>query len=212
MSILEAQSAALNGMQVEARSGDPSAVTGASILASLSNIRKDLSLISPPAKTCKKQSADISSLPSGHGDNVPDNEMKDTTNNDESAGVFSSGKDIPSSSTTANENPSLDTMDVDANADTDVGKMANANYELRPLLCMLTGSGTEFDLSGSIHKILEDQRELRELDTPTILASTRRQAFRDSLEQRILKADDIDVSFETFPYYLRCEKLLLVID
>ncbi|XP_039685765.1 uncharacterized protein [Medicago truncatula] len=202
VSILEAQSAALNGMQVEARSGDPSAVTGASILASLSNIRKDLSLISPPAKTCKKQSADISSLPSGHGDNVPDNEMKDTTNNDESAGVFSSGKDIPSSSTTANENPSLDTMDVDANADTDVGKMANANYELRPLLCMLTGSGTEFDLSGSIHKILEDQRELRELDTPTILASTRRQAFRDSLEQRILKADDIDVSFETFPYYL----------
>jgi len=77
---------------------------------------------------------------------------------------------------------------------------------------MLAGSGTEFDLSGSIHKILEDQRELRELDTPTILASTRRQAFRDSLEQRILKADDIDVSFETFPYYLRCEKLLLVID
>jgi len=47
VSILEAQSAALNGMQVEARSGDPSAVAGASILTSLSNIRKDLSACLP---------------------------------------------------------------------------------------------------------------------------------------------------------------------
>ncbi|GAU39552.1 hypothetical protein TSUD_38050 [Trifolium subterraneum] len=201
VSILEAQSAAMNGMQVEARSGDPSAVAGASILASLSNIHKDLSLLSPPAR-CKKQSADNSSLPSDNGDNSLDSEMKDTTNNDESAGVFSSGKDVPASSTTGNENPSLDTMDVDANVGADVGKMTAANYELRPLLCMLTGSGTEFDLSGSINKILEDRKELKDVDNPTILASTRRQAFRDSLEQRILNAENIDVSFETFPYYL----------
>ncbi|KAK2403640.1 AAA-type ATPase family protein [Trifolium repens] len=202
VSILEAQSAAMNGMQVEARSGDPSAVAGASILASLSNIHKDLSLVSPPAKACKKQSADNSSPPSDHGDNGPDSEMKDTTSNDESAGFFPSGKDVPASSTTGNENPSLDTMDVHANVGSDVGKVTAANYELRPLLCMLTGSGTEFDLSGSIHKILEDRKELKDADTPTILASTRRQAFRDSLEQRILDAENIDVSFETFPYYL----------
>ncbi|XP_045830782.1 uncharacterized protein LOC123921896 isoform X4 [Trifolium pratense] len=203
MNILEAQSAAMNGMQVEARSGDPSAVAGASILASLSNIHKDLSLISPPAKACKKQSADNnSSLPSDHGDNGPDSDMKDTTNNDESEGFFSSGKDAAASSTTGNENPSLDTMDVDANVGTDVGKMTAANYELRPLLCMLTGSGTEFDLSGSINKILEDRKELKDVDNPTLLASTRRQAFRDSLEQRILNAENIDVSFETFPYYI----------
>ncbi|CAL5208915.1 unnamed protein product [Lathyrus oleraceus] len=206
VSILEAHSASMNGMQVEARSGDPSDVAGASILASLSNIHKDLSLVSPPAKTCKKQNSDISSLPSGHGDIVPDNERKDATNNDESTGVISSSKAVPASSTTVNENPSLDTMDVDANVDTNVGKMP-ANYELRPLLCMLAGgSGTEFDLSGSIHKILEDRKELGELlkgaDTTTILASTRRQAFKDSLEQRILNAEDIDVSFEAFPYYL----------
>lgn len=194
-------------MQVEARSGDPSAVAGASILASLSNIHNDLSLVSPPATTCKKQSADISSLPSGHEDNIPDNEMKDTTNDNESAGAFPSGKAVPASSTNVNDNPSLDTMDVDAEVDTDVGKMTAANNELRPLLCMLAGSGSEIDISGSISKILEDRRELRELlkdvDTP-ILASTRQQAFKDSLQQRILNAEDIDVSFETFPYYLRC--------
>ncbi|XP_004495974.1 uncharacterized protein [Cicer arietinum] len=205
VSILEAQSAPINGMQVEARSGDPSAVAGASILASLSNIHNDLSLVSPPATTCKKQSADISSLPSGHEDNIPDNEMKDTTNDNESAGAFPSGKAVPASSTNVNDNPSLDTMDVDAEVDTDVGKMTAANNELRPLLCMLAGSGSEIDISGSISKILEDRRELRELlkdvDTP-ILASTRQQAFKDSLQQRILNAEDIDVSFETFPYYL----------
>ncbi|MCI41115.1 katanin p60 ATPase-containing subunit, partial [Trifolium medium] len=117
----------MNGMQVEARSGDPSAVAGASILASLSNIHKDLSLVSPPAKACKKQSADNSSPPSDHGDNGPDSEMKDTTNIDESAGFFPSGKDVAASSTTGNENPSFDTMDVDANVGTDVGKMTAAN-------------------------------------------------------------------------------------
>lgn len=220
MSILEAQSAPVNGMQVEARSGDPTADAGASILASLSNIHKDLSLNSAPAKTCKneKQNTDISSLPSDHGDNTPDNEMKDTTNNDEPAGVFSSAKSVPASSTTINENPSPDTIEVDADADVDadVGKMTAANCELRPLLCMFAGSCSEFDFNDNISKILEDRRELKELlkdvDTPAILASTRRQAFKDSLQQRILNAEDIDVSIETFPYYLRCKKMLLVIN
>lgn len=206
MSILEAQSAPINGVQVEARSGDPSAVAGASILASLSNLHKDLSLLSPDSKTGKnvQQNTDISSLPySGHGDDIADTEMKDTINNDELAGDFSAEKTVLASSTTVNENPSLD-AEVDTNIDADIGKMTAATYELRPLLRML-GSCSEFDLSGSISKILEDQRNLllKNVDSPTVLASTKRQAFKDSLQQRILKAENIDVSFETFPYYLR---------
>ena len=171
MSILEAQSAPINGTQVEARSGDPSAVAGASILASLSNLPKDLSLLSPPAKTGKnvQQNSDISSLPSGNEDDMPISEMKDATN-DVASEVCSADK-------TVNENPSLDTAEVDINVDADVRKVTAATYELRELL--------------------------KDVDTPTILASTRRQAFRDSLEQRILKSENIDVSFETFPYYLR---------
>ncbi|XP_061347251.1 uncharacterized protein LOC133292818 [Gastrolobium bilobum] len=206
VSILEAQSTPINGMQVEARSGDPSAVAGASILASLSNLHKDLSLITP-AKTSKnvQQNTDVSSQPSGHGDDIPDIEVKDTINNDEPAGVFSADKAVLASSTTVNENPSLDNLDVDSNVKEDVGKMT-ATLQLRPLLRMLSGSRQEFDLRSTISKILEERRELKELlkdiDTPTILASTRRQAFKDSLQQRILNAENIDVSFESFPYYL----------
>lgn len=218
MSILEAQSAPINGMQVEARSGDSSAVAGASILASLANLNKDLSLIPPPAKTGKnmQQNTDISSPSSGHGDDIPDIEMKDSTNNDEPAGAFTADKTVLASSTTINEDPKIDAVELNANVDADVGKVAAATCKLKPLLRMLAGSCPEFDLSGSISKILEDQRELRELfkdvDAPTILASTRRQAFKDSLQQRILNSENIDVSFESFPYYLRCKYLLLVIN
>ncbi|KAK7392330.1 hypothetical protein VNO78_20764 [Psophocarpus tetragonolobus] len=208
VSILEAQSAPISGMQVEARSGDPSAVAGASILASLSNIRKELSLITPASKTGKnaQQNTGISSLPSGCGDDIPETEMKDTTNNDEPGGDFSAEKTVLASSTTVNENPSLGPVEVNTNIDLDVGKMTAATYELRPLLHMLTGSCPEFDLSGNLSKILEEQKELRELlknvDAPTVLASKKRQAFKESLQQKILKAENIDVSFETFPYYL----------
>ncbi|XP_027364490.1 uncharacterized protein LOC113871597 isoform X1 [Abrus precatorius] len=208
VSILEAQGAPINGMHVETRSGDPSTVAGASILASLSNLHKDLSLLPPAAKGGQnvQQNTDISSLPSGHGDDITDNEMKDTTNNDEPAGDFSAEKTVLASSTTVNENSSLDSMETDTNMDADVGKMTAATYELRPLLRMLAGSCPEFDISASISKILVERRELKELlkdvDTPIILESTRQQAFKDSLLQRILKAENIDVSFETFPYYL----------
>lgn len=211
VSILEAQSAPINGMHIEARSGDSSAVAGASILASLSNLHKDLSLLPPPAKTGEnvQQNTEISLLPSGHGDDTPDNEMKDATNNDDPAGVVSAEKAVLASSAAANGNPSIDSMEIDAGADADIGKVTGATYELRPLLRMLAGSSTEFDLSGSISKILEERRDLRELlkdvDPPTILASTRRQAFKESLQQGVLNPDDIDVSFESFPYFLRCK-------
>ncbi|XP_057422659.1 uncharacterized protein LOC130716674 isoform X2 [Lotus japonicus] len=208
VSILEAQSAPINGIHIEARSGDASAVAGASILASLSDLHKDLSTVPPPVKTGKnvQPNADVSSLTAGHEDDIPDIEMKDTTNNDELAGDLPTEKTVLASSTTDNENPKPDGVEVDANLVADVGKMTDATCELRPLLRMLAGSCPEFDLSGSISKILEERRELRELlkdvDTPTLLASTRRQAFKDSLQQRILNAEDIDVSFESFPYYL----------
>lgn len=199
-------------MHIEARSGDSSAVAGASILASLSNIHKDLSLLPPPAKAGEnvQQNADVSSLPSGHGDNNLDSEMKDSTNNNDPAGVVSAEKTVLASSTTANENPSLESMEVDAGVDAEIGKVTGAAYELRPLLHMLTAPGAEFDLTGSISKMLEERRDLRELlkdvDPPTILASTRRQAYKESLQQGILNPDDIDVSFENFPYFLRCEQ------
>ncbi|KAM1534384.1 hypothetical protein PS1_008164 [Malus domestica] len=71
---------------------------------------------------------------------------------------------------------------------------------------MFSGSSSaNFDLTGSI---LDEQREIRELlhnfDPPMSISTRRqrRQAFKEKLQQGILRHDDIDVSFESFPYYL----------
>ena len=211
VSILEAQSSPVKGIHVEARSGDPSAVAGASILASLSNLRKDLSLLPPPKNgEDVQQSNEMTPPPRGTSNShIPDTDMKDAENNDVTGVSLREKTDVPSSEA-ANENLNIG---LDACMDTEIGKVPGATYELRPLLRMLTGSSSpDFDLSGSISKILEEQREIREilkdLEPPTALTSTRRQAFKDSLQEGILSPDDIEVSFESFPYYLRCTALL----
>lgn len=203
ISILETQSAPVNGLHIEARSRDPS-VDGASILASMSNVPNNLSLLPASAKAGGdlQQDADMPSTPSGCGgsdDRTPDTEMKDSTN------INDGDKDIVSYPDTANENPNLDSLALDM--DTETGKSSGARW---PLLRML-GSGGKFDFSGSISKILNEPREIRELlqdFDPPILLSTRRQAFRDKLQQGILNPNDIEVTFESFPYYLRCTFLL----
>lgn len=208
VSILEAQSSPVKGVHVESRSGDPSAVAGASILASLSNFRKDLSLLPPPAKSGEElqQDAEMSVLPSGCGGSsvhTPGADMKDCTSFTDQVGTHLREKGtIPSDIN--NENPNLD--NVDGRMDAEVGKIAGATYELRPLLRMLAGSSPDFDIGGSISKMLDEQRQIREIlkqFDPPMLISTRLQAFKDKLEQGIIYPDDIDVSFESFPYYLR---------
>lgn len=211
VSILEAQSSPVKGMHIETRSGDPSAVAGASILASLSNYRKDLSLLPPPTKAAEElqQDAEISSLPAGcvgSGDITPDIDMKDCSNNNDQAGTSSREKEIDPSPDAGDENPNIDSIGLDICPDGDVGKVSGAPYELRPLLRMLAGSSSsDFDLGGSISKILDEQREIRDrlkdFGRP-VLISTRRQAFKDKLRQGVLNLADIEVSFESFPYYL----------
>nr|XP_023880277.1 uncharacterized protein LOC111992647 [Quercus suber]XP_023880278.1 uncharacterized protein LOC111992647 [Quercus suber]XP_023880279.1 uncharacterized protein LOC111992647 [Quercus suber]XP_023880280.1 uncharacterized protein LOC111992647 [Quercus suber] len=208
VSILEAQSAPIKGIHIEARSGDPSAVAGASILASLSNMPKDLTILQAPGKTSEDvdQNTEMSILPSGCGgsdDHTPDIDMKDSADND-LAGVSSREKTVVPSPDAANDHPNLGSLGLDPCMDADNGKVPASNYELRPLLRMLAGSSSDFDLSGSITKMLDGHREIRELKDfdPPISVSTRRQAYKDSLQQGILNPDNIEVSFESFPYYL----------
>ncbi|OVA14879.1 AAA+ ATPase domain [Macleaya cordata] len=214
--ISEAQSAPLKGLQLETRSGDPSAVAGASILASLSNLRKDLSLLPPPAQNGEdvQQGLERPTLPSGC--EVPDISDVDTNSpirkgsseHNEGDGVSLSEKAaVLSADLPANEAMNLDNLPLDARLDVEIGKIPGTNYDLRSLLRMLAGpSASDFDLSGGIFKTLDEHRGLRELlkdfDPPTILSSTRSQAFRDSLQQGILSSSDIEVSFDNFPYYL----------
>ncbi|CAN0889001.1 Outer mitochondrial transmembrane helix translocase [Linum grandiflorum] len=207
LSILEAQGAAGKGIPLEARSGDTSAFTGASILASLSNLQKDLSL-PPPSKAVddtqkKPDTSIISPISVAPGDCIPEVDMKDSTNNNDQA-VGSSRKDnAVSSGNCAPESPNLEPVPLDSCTDAETGKNPASNYELRPLLQMLSGGSCELDISGSISKILEGRRELlKELDPSAVLLSSGRQAYKDSLEQGILSPENIEFSFQNFPYYL----------
>ncbi|XP_059644687.1 uncharacterized protein LOC132286377 isoform X2 [Cornus florida] len=64
----EAQSSVGKLLQIERRAGDPSAVAGASILASLSSLRQDLSRLKPTAQTSGKthQGSELPPLPVVH--------------------------------------------------------------------------------------------------------------------------------------------------
>ncbi|XVF32749.1 hypothetical protein REPUB_Repub17cG0110200 [Reevesia pubescens] len=194
VSILEAQTAPIKGI-IEARAGDPSAVAGAAtILASLST----------------KENSEMSTLPSGcdvSDERVPEVDMKDSASNSDPATASSREKTVAPPPDAANENPNLDRLGLDDSVDADNVKIPGAAYPLRPLLRILAGtSSTDFDFSGSIAKILDEQREIREMlkefELPSALISTKRQAFKDSLQDGILNLDNIDVSFENFPYYL----------
>ncbi|XWS31706.1 hypothetical protein CRYUN_Cryun23aG0099200 [Craigia yunnanensis] len=192
VSILEAQTAPINGI-IEARSGDPSAVAGAAtILASLST----------------KENSEMSTLPSGcdvSDDCVPEVDM-DCASNTDPATASSREKTVAPQPDAANENPNLDRLGLDDSLDADNTKIPGAGDPLRPLLRILAGTSTDFDFTGSIAKILDEQREIREMlkefEPLTALISTKRQAFKDTLQEGILDPENIDVSFENFPYYL----------
>ncbi|MBA0617571.1 hypothetical protein Godav_027007 [Gossypium davidsonii] len=193
LSVLEAQTAPIKEI-IEARSGDPSAVAGAAtILASLST----------------KENSEMSTLPSGcevSDDRVPEVDMKDSASNSDPATASSREKTVPPAPDAANENSNLDRLGLDDSMDADNTKIPGAGYSLRPLLRILAGTSTDFDFSGSIAKILDERREIREMlkefEPSSALISTKRQAFKDSLQEGILNPDNIDVSFEKFPYYL----------
>ncbi|MBA0802530.1 hypothetical protein Gohar_012813, partial [Gossypium harknessii] len=151
----------------------------------------------------------MSTLPSGcevSDDRVPEVDMKDSASNSDPATASSREKTVPPTPDAANENANLDRLGLDDSMDADNTKIPGAGYSLRPLLRILAGTSTDFDFSGSIAKILDERREIREMlkefEPPSALISTKRQAFKDSLQEGILNPDNIDVSFEKFPYYL----------
>ncbi|GKV04899.1 hypothetical protein SLEP1_g16992 [Rubroshorea leprosula] len=188
VSVLEAQTDPMKGI-IEARSGDPSAVAGATILASI------------------KENPDVPTIPSGcdvSDDCIPEVDMKDSVSNNDASGASSRENTIAPPSDAANENQNHDGLGLDDSMDAENGKLPGAAYQLKPLLQILAGSSSsDFDLGG-IAKILDDPRAglLRDFERPTALTSTRKQAYKDSLQEGILNPENIEVSFENFPYYL----------
>ncbi|XP_052186100.1 uncharacterized protein LOC127797326 isoform X2 [Diospyros lotus] len=175
-----------------------------------------LFMISNSPSTLQKQ---LPLLPSGSGDDgdaqhlsempelpcscdVPDNdrvldtEMKDGSASNDVDGVLSNLKTrVPSSNDVA-MNLKIDSTIMEPSGKAHVGDVPREIPELTPLLQVLTRSpASKVDLTGS--KIVDDQKEVGEH-----CDSSQHSAFEDGLGQRILRANDIEVSFENFPYYL----------
>lgn len=198
----------------ESRSGDPSAVAGASILASLSSLRPDLNLLPPPAANIEEsqQGIDRPQL-------APSCEMSDGSVSDiEVAGQAgkstsdpNGAADIPMSDkapvilsadiTTTNEHLNLDSSD--AGLETDIGKYG-LNESLRPLLKFLSASNhcDNMDLSGHIFKQFCEERRESGRDVDSSVMSAKCQALKEDLRRGIIDGKDTNVSFDSFPYYL----------
>ncbi|KAK6911583.1 AAA ATPase, AAA+ lid domain [Dillenia turbinata] len=85
----------------------------------------------------------------------------------------------------------------------EIGKIRGINDKLRLLLRKLS---TPLASNENIPKTMDEKKEigdlLEDIDSSTILASMRRQAYKDSLVQGIQDPESIDISLDSFPYYL----------
>ncbi|KAK6940965.1 ATPase, AAA-type, core [Dillenia turbinata] len=197
LSVLEGQSSPIKGMPFEARFGDPSAVAGASVLASLSHLCKDSSAQNHEDT---ELGSELPILPSSCGDI----DIKDSSDHNDAPGVSSVDKPVGLSSENI-DNMNADAIGLDC-MDAVTRAVPGLTCKLSPLLRLLAGSpASELDQTGSANKIMERQREMREVkdaDPSTVLILTKRQAFLDGLQGGILDPKNIEVSFESFPYYL----------
>ncbi|KAG2282378.1 hypothetical protein Bca52824_053598 [Brassica carinata] len=189
VNLCEARVAPLKGVHVETRAGD-----GASILASLSKYR-NLRLLPPIAKSAKRQqNPEVPVIPSSCNDCISDTDMNDADSDNDDAAIASVEKAAASTSDTASENLNADGSGLDPFQEADGGNTPASGYEVRSVL----------DIRG-ISKLLDERREVSESLRDSYLSSTistRRQAFKDSLRGGVLKAQDIEVSLEKFPYFL----------
>ncbi|KAF3636394.1 hypothetical protein T459_23414 [Capsicum annuum] len=168
------------------------------------HLEKDLSLLSPLYQNGKdvKQGSKVLTLPpvSGVREKYLDTDMKDASDYNDVPGALMDEKNDVISPDVENGNLSLDNIALDS-VDAEIEKV-------RPILRMLARSSVSaFDLSGSISKIFEEQRNFRELlkdFDPPVLALTRHQTSKNALDQGVIDFNTIEVSFDNFPYYL-CE-------
>ncbi|AEE27492.1 AAA-type ATPase family protein [Arabidopsis thaliana] len=207
LSLFEAQSAPLKGLHVETRARDSSSVDGtASLLASISKLQ-NVPFLPPTAKSVKRQqNSEVPVLPSSCDDFILDVDLNDADSNNDHAAIASMEKTVASTSCAANDDHDADGNGMDPFQEPEAGNIPDPAYEIRPILSLL-GDPSEFDLRGSISKILVDERrEVREMpkeyERPSASVLTRRQAHKDSLRGGILNPQDIEVSFENFPYFL----------
>ncbi|XP_029126658.1 uncharacterized protein LOC109795955 isoform X3 [Cajanus cajan] len=187
-------------LQIERRAGDPSAVAGASILASLSNLRQDLTRWKSPSQNASKphQGTDVfsrSALPDGTETELDGLEGNSAPNvaTDKAADVGASDKNSP-----------MDCDPDDAGAEAGNVKISGVNAFLGPFFRILAGSTCKVKLSKSICKqVFEEKNGTRDVQAAsTSGTSVRCAVFKEDVHAAILDGKEIEVSFDNFPYYL----------
>ncbi|KAJ7956060.1 AAA-type ATPase family protein [Quillaja saponaria] len=186
-------------LPLERRTGDPSAVAGASILASLS-LRQDLSRWKSPSQTTSKihQGNDVPthcSLHDGTEVELDGQESSSIPNvrSEKAADIGSNDKNSP--------------IECDQDAGTEAGnvKLSGVNDFLGHFLRILAQSTKcKLKLSKSICKQVLDERNGMRDSQPASTSgmSLRCAVFKEDIHAGILDGKEIDVSFDNFPYYL----------
>ncbi|KAK4788210.1 hypothetical protein SAY86_019529 [Trapa natans] len=195
VSILETQTEPMKEIQIESRTGDPSAVSGASILASL-NLSKEFSLLPPTEDGAgPSEGPVVPSVCRMSDDQVADVDMRDAHNHDGTAGVSPKGKAIVTSDENINEC-------LENNKDIADGKAPRSSYELPPLYGKMENFPLEFGRSIVRGLTEKRRRELRKEGATSDPAVDWQKALKDTLEKSVIEPEKIEVSFESFPYFL----------
>uniref|UniRef100_M4EUU7 AAA+ ATPase domain-containing protein n=1 Tax=Brassica campestris TaxID=3711 RepID=M4EUU7_BRACM len=181
-SIFGEQSAPLKGLHVETRAaGESLSDEKASVLAALKQLH--VPSLPPTAENVKsQQNSRAPVLPSSCDDCIPD--------------VDSDNDAVASASFAANDDQNADANEMDPFQEAEEGSIFG-----------LLRDPSKFDSRGSISKLpVDDRREVKEMpkeyDSSSASVSTRRQAHKDCLRTGVLNPQEIEVSFENFPYYL----------
>ncbi|XP_021821390.1 uncharacterized protein LOC110762964 isoform X1 [Prunus avium] len=196
----EVQSGIGKFMHMERRAGDPSAVAGASILASLS-LRPELSRWKPAAQTTSKVHP---------GADVPAQSVVQDGTEVELDGLESSSTPNRAADKAEDIGAIDKNLTLDSNHDSGIEagnvKLSGMNDLLRPLLRMLARSPScKLKLSKGICKqVLEERNEWTRdsQSASTSGMSLRCAVFKEGIHAGILDGKSIDVSFDNFPYYL----------
>lgn len=176
-------------------------MAGASILASLSSLRQDLTRWKSPSQTAGKPhpGADVST-PS-----VPLDDTETELDGLEGNSAPNIGADKAADAGASEKNSPMDCDLEDAGTETGNVKISGVNDLLRPFFRILAGSSCKVKLSKSYCKqVLEEKNGARETQAPsTSGTSVRCAVFKEDVHAAILDGREIEVSFDNFPYYLR---------
>ncbi|KAF5932915.1 hypothetical protein HYC85_029086 [Camellia sinensis] len=160
-------------LHIERTVEDPSIMTGASILASLSSLRQDLSCLKPTAQASGKTHQGTK-MPPHH---IVHNSME------------------------------IDLDGLDANSETNIGSDKAGDIGETSKILSLDANP---DSSIAAGNVFEERSEWTKDSLPASASgiSLRRAVLKEDIHMGILDGKNMEVSFDSFPYYLSNEELI----